>query len=511
MGGAKMSNPFKPKLVDFIVETRDEWKLAGLSIAVVDGDDTFTKSFGYATLPDTPATPETLWYGGSTTKAFTTAALAHLIDSGAYPALSKGWRTPIISIIRDDFVTSDEWATNNLTLEDVASHCSGLSNNDLSIRLEENGRPWTVKDIVRNIRHFPLRAEPRTEFDYNNEGYAVLSYVIEKVTGKRLRDVFKELIWEPLRMNSTFLDLQQAKDAPEHLSRGYYWDEHNKRHEAVPFLPTEIVSGAGAIISNVVDYTKWIKCLLRKASPLSEQVHQDIRRPRFIHNPDPANGLDVSLYGLAWWRTSIQGNVVYWHSGSTNSHGALVYWLPDLDYGVVILANCPSPATEIIMRRVVYDKLGTPEEKRQDVAEDLRNAQRKQKKDVRNATEILFPNRPSGNQPPSLDVSEFSGKYQALGYGAWEFVEVVSKGAPMGVVLVAHRKDLLWKTRVTLRHVSGDFWVAFITILEGDGLPEVFLVAEFRIGADGKPSGLELTFKDRKKVNGGRVLLQRMK
>jgi hypothetical protein len=43
MGGAKMSNPFKPKLVDFIVETRDEWKLAGLSIAVVDGDDTFTK------------------------------------------------------------------------------------------------------------------------------------------------------------------------------------------------------------------------------------------------------------------------------------------------------------------------------------------------------------------------------------------------------------------------------------------------------------------------------------
>jgi hypothetical protein len=141
----------------------------------------------------------------------------------------------------------------------------------------------------------------------------------------------------------------------------------------------------------------------------------------------------------------------------------------------------------------------------------LRKAQRKQERDVRNATEILFPNRPSRNQPPSLDVSDFSGKYQALGYSTWEFVEVVSKGAPTGVVLVAHRKDLLWKTRVTLRHVSGDFWVAFITILEGDGLPEVFLVAEFRIGADGKPSGLELTFKDREKVNGGRVLLQRMK
>jgi hypothetical protein len=141
----------------------------------------------------------------------------------------------------------------------------------------------------------------------------------------------------------------------------------------------------------------------------------------------------------------------------------------------------------------------------------LRNARRKQEKDVGNAAEILFPDRPSRYHPPSLDVSEFPGKYQALGYGNWEFVEVVSKGAPMGVVLVADRTDLLWKTRVTLRHVSGDFWVAFITMLEGDGLPEVFLVAEFRIGVDGKPSGLELTFKDREKFNGGRVFLQRMK
>ncbi|KAF4462974.1 beta-lactamase [Fusarium albosuccineum] len=235
MGGAKMDDPFTPDLADFILETMDEWKLAGISIAVVDGDDTFTKGFGHATLPDTPATPETLSYGGSTTKAFTTAALAHLIESGKYPALSKGWQTPVSSIIRDDFVTGDEWATNKLSLEDLASHRSGLTNNDMSIRLEENGKPWTVRDITRNIRNFPLRAQPRTEFDYNNEGYAVLSHVIEKVTGKWLGDVLKEIIWEPLGMNSTFLDLQQAKDAPEHVSTGYYWDENNKRHQEVLF------------------------------------------------------------------------------------------------------------------------------------------------------------------------------------------------------------------------------------------------------------------------------------
>lgn len=43
MGGTKMTDPFTPDLVDFIHETLDEWKLAGLSVAVVDGDDVFAK------------------------------------------------------------------------------------------------------------------------------------------------------------------------------------------------------------------------------------------------------------------------------------------------------------------------------------------------------------------------------------------------------------------------------------------------------------------------------------
>jgi hypothetical protein len=41
--GAKMNDPFGPKSVDFIVKTMDEWKIAGLSVAVVDRDNTFTK------------------------------------------------------------------------------------------------------------------------------------------------------------------------------------------------------------------------------------------------------------------------------------------------------------------------------------------------------------------------------------------------------------------------------------------------------------------------------------
>lgn len=299
-----------------------------------------------------------------------TATLSHLIESKKYPALADGWKTQVSSIIRDDFVTQDDWATNHLTLEDLACHRSGLRNNDIGIRVHENGRPWEIRDIVRNLRHLPLQWQPRTEFDYNNEGYATLSHVIETITGKWLGDVLKETIWGPLGMSSTYFDLQEAEEAPEHLSTGYYWDDTKNSYVAIPPIPTGVVSGAGAIISNVTDYTKWIKCLLRKEGPLSKEVHNDIRKPRVVDNPEPARGMDVSLYGLSWWRTSIHGHVVYWHSGSVTSHGALVYWLPELDYGVVLLANYPNEVREVIMRRLVKDKLEIPWGKRYDIAEE---------------------------------------------------------------------------------------------------------------------------------------------
>ena len=296
-----------------------------------------------------------------------------MIESKKYPELSNGWKTPVSSIIRDDFVTQDDWATNNITLEDLACHRSGLRNNDPGIRTRDKDGPRDIRDIVRNFRHLPLQWQPRTQFDYNNEGYATLSYIIETITGKWLGDVLKEAIWGPLGMRSTYLDLQQAKDAPGHLSTGYYWSNAEKKKEqyvAIPYLATEVNSGAGAIISTITDYMKWIKCLLHKEPPLSKEVHSDIRRPRIVDNPEPSRGMDISMYGLSWWRTSYQGHAVYWHSGSVASHGALIYWLPDLDYGVVILANYPSDVRDVIMRRLIDDKLGIPTSERFDIVKE---------------------------------------------------------------------------------------------------------------------------------------------
>jgi CubicO group peptidase (beta-lactamase class C family) len=160
------------------------------------------QGYGIATFPDTKVTPSTLFYGGSTTKAFTAAVMLMLIDDNANFS-NVQWKTPIIKLIPDDFALSDEYATIHTTIEDALSHRSGFPRHDYAIGGNYDGQEPSLRGMVRAMRHLPLTAEPRTRFQYSNQMYGVASHVIETLTGSWLGDVLNEKIWEPLNMKAT--------------------------------------------------------------------------------------------------------------------------------------------------------------------------------------------------------------------------------------------------------------------------------------------------------------------
>jgi len=160
------------------------------------------QGYGIATYPDTKVTPSTLYYTGSTTKAFTAAAMSLLVDDNANYS-NVQWETPIIKLIPEDFMLSDEWATNHITIEDALSHRSGLPRHDYSYGGNYEGKTPSLQAAVRAIRYLPLTAQPRTKFQYCNIMYGVASHIIQTLTGKWLGDVLRERIWEPLGMKAT--------------------------------------------------------------------------------------------------------------------------------------------------------------------------------------------------------------------------------------------------------------------------------------------------------------------
>jgi CubicO group peptidase (beta-lactamase class C family) len=61
----------------------------------------------------------------SMSKAFTAAAISLLVDDNQkHPDVQ--WNSPVSRLIRDDFVRSDSRYTEEVTVEDILSHRSGL-------------------------------------------------------------------------------------------------------------------------------------------------------------------------------------------------------------------------------------------------------------------------------------------------------------------------------------------------------------------------------------------------
>jgi CubicO group peptidase (beta-lactamase class C family) len=184
-------------------------------------------------------------------------------DNEMYPQVQ--WETPISELIRDDFVLEDEYSTTHVILGDAFSHRSGMPRHDFSYGDECEGHKPTIKDIVRSLRYLPLTAELRAKWQYCNMMYVTMAYVMETVTELFLGDFIKRQILGPLGRNSTYFSVEDAQKAPEHFAQGYYY-YGGLYHEAVDGDYTQI-SGAGFIISNVLDYAKWIRAMINQSPP----------------------------------------------------------------------------------------------------------------------------------------------------------------------------------------------------------------------------------------------------
>ena len=303
--------------------------------------------------------------GASTTKAFTAAAMSFLVDDNENYSQIQ-WDTPISQIIREDFVLKDEHITNYATIEDTLSHRTGMPRHDLSYGGCVNGRKSTNRDVVRLLRHLPLTSQLRTKFQYCNTMYVVASYIIETVTGSSLGDVIRSRILEPLNMRSTYFDHKEARKAPEHFANGYYYS--NGSYHQVPDINVPELSGAGFIISNVLDYAKWIKALIDQEPPISEAGHRALRKPHMLEETElPYTG--PMAYTLGWFTGVYQGYEWFQHGGGLEAFGSNVIFFPKLRYGLVAFGNVASFSNyaEVALQwHLIDEKLGISKEGRLD-------------------------------------------------------------------------------------------------------------------------------------------------
>ncbi|PYI26038.1 beta-lactamase/transpeptidase-like protein [Aspergillus indologenus CBS 114.80] len=482
-----------------VYEALKLWKIPGIAIAVVDGESTWTEGYGIADLASsTKVEANTLFYGGSTTKAFTAALMSMLVeDNGRYPHVQ--WSTPVCELIRDDFVLDHPGRTADTTIEDILSHRTGLPGHDFSMGSVHAGQQATVQDVVRSLRFLPAAAPPRTTYIYNNAMYIVASHLIQTVTGEELRSLFQRSIWDPLGMSHTYLRLEDALAGQEPLAKGYADEsatDDDPQYEEVPWKARPEISGAGAIISSVGDYAKWVHALMNPetssssssssgdstaTTSLSAAVCADVGTARTLIPPPSDPFLRPMAYCLGWNRYVYRGVEILTHDGGIDGFGAEIAMIPALKYAVVTMANSTYTANfggTCLVYKLIDDKLGIAAEDRYDWTQKYMDAYNA------NAVSYFYPTLPDPPRPgPTLPLAAYAGLYWHDGYGALELVLDAADGK-----LHATRTQAQYTTAcaLTFEHVSGDFFTATVAVVGA----QTVVPAEFALSPAGVPRAI---------------------
>lgn len=500
-------DPFATQHFDhFINNTLTEFLTPGLAIAVVHNNKPFSQAHGLANLAtNDPVTPRTLFFTGSTTKSFTAATASKLVYSNESAYADITWTTRLADLIRGDFVLQDAYATNHIMLLDALSHRTGMPRHDMSWITNDP----SLREQVRRLRYLPLHNELRTTWEYCNLMFTAVSHAIETITGKSTSDLLREWFWEPLGMHETFYDLDSALSFAESSSeevtfaRGYMYDNITT-HALIPVPWSDIPpsNGAGGVISNVLDYTLWIKAFLHPdntSSPLSAAA---IETMTSAHMPTkdhfrPMTG-SSAFYGLGLSGGVYRGYEIVGHNGAINGYMTTMLWIPALDWGVVIMQNAYSMANEVVLWRLLDDFLQTPEGERHDMAGVARALQAEKVESLAHAKEELYPEAGKvAAVAPARPLEAYEGVYCHPAYQNITLCIAPHAGgkqgeaadAPLPLYATPVGKSYL-NTSATLHHVSGEYWWAHARMGPGSFLVDQVSKVEFGIGADGRVKGM---------------------
>ena len=160
----------------YITSGMKAWKIPGLSIAVVkDGKAVLVKGYGVLEAGSTEKVDaDTIFAIGSSSKAFTSAAIGTLVDQGKVK-----WDDHVVTHW-PEFKMSDPWVTKEIRVSDLMANHSGLS--ELA-ELFWHGIDHDRKELIKRLAEVPITEGFRYQFQYRNLMFLAAGQLIPRVNG----------------------------------------------------------------------------------------------------------------------------------------------------------------------------------------------------------------------------------------------------------------------------------------------------------------------------------------
>ncbi|MDR0897686.1 MAG: beta-lactamase family protein [Oscillospiraceae bacterium] len=330
-------------------------KIPGISVAAMGPNgEAFLRGYGHRDAAGAlPCDADTIHGLASMSKSQVTLALSMLEEEGRV-----SFDDPVYRYFPNFVIPGTP--RDAVTLRHLAMHTSGLPPIEplewsIAMHTRQRGGDWveklrktapnamaTIEQIIDYIATcgYPSLGAPGEYMSYSNEGYALLSYVVDQVASVTLEEFLNERVYAPLGMTRTVLDVDGSEAVAraggnitslfEREGEGFTCDDEWS------VLPP--YRGCGLVKSTAKDIATYYQCLSNYGLYDGRQVIPRGAVERLIGAGFPTQKASVYCYGL--YKRAKAGHVICEHSGAlhgTSSHGGL---LLGEGWGFAALCNC---------------------------------------------------------------------------------------------------------------------------------------------------------------------------
>lgn len=218
-----------PAPLDQLLQAQYKPNGSGATVLVAQkGQIIYHKAFGMANLElDVSMKTDHVFRIGSVTKQFTAAAILQLAEQGKLSLQDE-----LIKFV-PDYPTQGK----RITVEHLLNHTSGIKS--YTGMAEWNAavqrKDFTPSELVDYFKNQPMDFEPGAQWKYNNSGYILLGFIIEKVSGQPYSQYVTEHFFKPLGMHNSYYG-DVAPIIPNRAT-GYSQAEVNTGSRPVFILP----------------------------------------------------------------------------------------------------------------------------------------------------------------------------------------------------------------------------------------------------------------------------------
>lgn len=397
-----------------------EWKVPGAAVAIVrDQSVVYMKGFGVRELGKSdPVTPDTLFDIGSCTKAFTSAAIAILVDQG-----KMQWDGKVNEYI-PFFHLRDPLADENVTIRDLLTHRTGVPSTDLL---------WYVfpeasrEQLIRRLAYATPNVGFRTKFQYQNVMYVVAGYAAGEVAHSTWDDFVRTSIFQPLGMDASDTRSVDAEKSPDHASP--HEENPDGSVKVIPWRNIDNAGPAGSINSSARDMAKWMTLQLNSGKYdgkqlITEKSMREMQSPQMVIDsggeiptvffPDSTQ----LSYGLGWFVQQYRGHQLILHAGDIDGFSTMVVLIPEIHTAYFVVINLGSFYRQVLSYQIADRLLNLPDAGWDAHFKKLETDLKAEEKEQGEAWESK---RTPGTHP-SRELSAYVGAYQNALYGDAEVV-----------------------------------------------------------------------------------------